>query len=156
MKHSWEAVGDMAHSTLEASAVAAEDLQQVEQLAQDLPQGSAVAVMLQNIVDAAQRGVDVSIFTSERELTPNEAADLLRVSRAHLTKLMDRQIIEFHRVGTHRRLKMSSLMDYVDRQERARAFVAHAVGTANHDRVAVMDEAAEFSAEELKELGFSA
>jgi excisionase family DNA binding protein len=146
----------MAHNTLQSSAVAIEDLQQVEQLAQDLPQGSAVAVMLQNIVNAAQRGMDISMFTSERELTPNEAAELLRVSRAHLTKLMDRQIIEFHRVGTHRRLKMSSLMDYIDRQERARAFVAHAVGTTNHDRVAVMDEASEFTSEELKELGLPA
>ncbi|WP_162149169.1 helix-turn-helix domain-containing protein, partial [Arthrobacter sp. 35/47] len=121
----------MAHNTLEASAIAVEDLQQVERLADNLPQGSAIAVMLQNIVHAAQRGMDVSLFTSDRELSPNEAAELLRVSRAHLTKLMDRQVIEFHRVGSHRRIKMSSLMDYIDRQERARAFVAHAVGTVN-------------------------
>lgn len=145
----------MPNNTLVAASVAQEELQQVEHLVQDLPQGSSLAVMLQNIVDAAHRGIDVSVFTADRELTPNDAADLLRMSRGHLTKLMDQGIIAFHRVGSHRRLRMDDLMDYIQRQEQARAFVAHAAGTTTHVQQTVMDEAAQFTDEELAELGLS-
>lgn len=143
----------MPNNTLAAASVAENELKQVEQLVQDLPQGSSLAVMLQNIVDAASRGVDISLFTSERDLTPNEVADLLRMSRNHLVKLMDQDVIAFHMVGSHRRVRMDDLMDFIERQERARAFVAHAVGTTAHTQQVVRDEAAQFTPEELAELG---
>lgn len=145
----------MPSTTLPAFSVPKDELGQVKQLVEDLPQGSALGIVLQKIVNATQRGADISIFTSDQALTPNQAADLLQMSRAHLVKLMDSNVIVFHRVGTHRRVRMSDLMDFIDRQERANAFVAHATGTVEHDKRAVMDAAAQYTPEELAELGLN-
>lgn len=142
----------MYENTLPAVSVPIEELGQVKRLVEDLPQGSVLAAVLQNIVNAAQRGVDISLFTSDEALTPNQAADLLQMSRAHLVKLMDNNAIAFHRVGTHRRIHMGDLVDFIGRQERANAFVAHAVGTVEHSKKAVMNAVAEYTDAELAEL----
>lgn len=145
----------MNPTTLPTFSVPAKELEQVTKLVEDLPQGSALGVMLQNIINAAQRGADIALFATDQALTPNEAADLLQMSRAHLVKLMDTDVVAFHRVGTHRRVRMSDLMDFVDRQERAHAFVAHAVGTIEHSKQEIMNAAAPYTPEELAELGMN-
>lgn len=52
----------------------------------------------------------------ERQLSPQEAAQLLDVSRTFLLKLLDQNEIPFTMVGTHRRLQLSNVLDYKKRQ----------------------------------------
>ncbi len=63
------------------------------------------------LIDLSQNRA-VSILPHATELTTVQAAEYLQVSRPHLIKLIDAGAIECRMVGTHRRIKLSDLIDY--------------------------------------------
>ena len=139
-------------TTLTADKVSADELAQTEEFAQGLPQGSPLAIMLEGLLDAVRRGVDVTLLASDKELTPNQAAQLLRVSRPHLVKIMDRGLLAYRLVGSNRRIAMADLLDYIERHERANAHVNQLLGTRAHAQLQAMDEAAPLTDEDLTAL----
>jgi excisionase family DNA binding protein len=67
---------------------------------------------LREVLDVLEDGEDVEVVPKERELTTSEAADVLNVSRPHLVDLLEDGEIPFHRVGSHRRVRLADLMEY--------------------------------------------
>jgi excisionase family DNA binding protein len=66
--------------------------------------------MLVRILDEMGRGNAVTIIPVRPELTTQEAADMLGISRPSLIQLLDEGKIEFGKAGTHRRVRFESLM----------------------------------------------
>jgi excisionase family DNA binding protein len=90
----------------------------------ELPE--SVLTLLRQIVQVLARGEAVSIVPIQKELTTQQAADLLNISRQYLIRILDRGDIPFHKVGTHRRLAFSDVMEYKRQRdtERRRGFDA--------------------------------
>lgn len=75
-----------------------------------------LAAMLAHL--GAGRGV--SIMPHNAELTTQQAADLLNVSRPYLIGLLEAGEIDYRTVGTHRRITFASLMDYKAKDDQRR------------------------------------
>lgn len=80
-----------------------------------IPQSAFHALKL--IVRAMAQGQTITLVPHERELTTQEAADILHVSRPHLVKLLDEGVIPHYKVGTHRRVRVEDVLTY--REQRA-------------------------------------
>jgi excisionase family DNA binding protein len=57
-------------------------------------------------------GKSITLIPSDAEVSTQQAADILNVSRPHLVKLLEDGKIAFTKVGTHRRIEIQNLMDY--------------------------------------------
>jgi len=76
-----------------------------------------VAALIGEILAELAAGRVVAAYPMHAELTTQQAAAFLNVSRPHLVKLVDQGVIPHHKVGTHRRMYFRDVLAYRARQE---------------------------------------
>ena len=74
--------------------------------------------LLGEILSELALGNAVKVVPIHAELTTQEGADMLNVSRPHLVKLLDNGVLPHTKTGRHRRIKFTDLMAYKEQRDR--------------------------------------
>jgi excisionase family DNA binding protein len=122
-----------AASKLKALGLAGMDvkLRAVEKAGIVVPLPARAIEMIVDFLTAMAERKPVSVIPHTAELTTQQAADFLNVSRPHLVNLLDKGEIAHRMVGTHRRVRVSDLLVYKkDSDEKRRAAIRSMVAEA--------------------------
>jgi excisionase family DNA binding protein len=72
--------------------------------------------ILVQVAESLKSGLAVSVAPMHMMLSNQEAADLLRVSRTTLVRLLENGVISYDKPSRHRKVRLQDLLEYRARQ----------------------------------------
>jgi excisionase family DNA binding protein len=88
--------------------------EQIEMLA-------AAVRIIGDILATLSQTQEVALLADDAEVSPEDAATILGISRPLVQRRMDAGVVPFRRVGAHRRLRLSDVLDLKRREASMRA-----------------------------------
>lgn len=86
--------------------------QQLEQLSKESNLPPRLAELMTSLLSQVAEGKVVQLAAVENEVSTQQAADLLGVSRPYLVKMLDKGILPYRKIGPRRRLRLGDVMSY--------------------------------------------
>jgi excisionase family DNA binding protein len=72
------------------------------------------------IIEQMAQGKSIHLLSGDSDLTTQQAAEILNVSRPFVVKLLEDGEIPFSKTGSHRRVKLSDVMHYHNKMAKSR------------------------------------
>lgn len=86
----------------------------------DLVLPGHVMQILLDVLSEISKGNAISLVPHHQEVSTQEAANLLNVSRPFLVKLLKDGEIPYRKVGSHRRVRLQDVLEYKERIDQRR------------------------------------
>lgn len=86
----------------------------------DIRLSASLADLMSDLFSIIARGETVTLVPLSRQLTTQESADLLNVSRPFLIKLIENGDLNCEMVGTHRRIALRDVLAYKAKRSEGR------------------------------------
>jgi excisionase family DNA binding protein len=88
------------------------------------------AKLITRMLERLYAGGKIAVLEEERDLTPNEASEILGMSRPLVVRRMDAGDLPFRYIGAHRRCRLSDVLSLkIKEDERRKVVEAMAVDT---------------------------
>ena len=100
---------------------------------EQIPLPASLFQLLKRTVSHLSRGQAVTIIPINKEVTTQEAADILNVSRPYLIKMLEEEKIPYITVGAHRRVPLHSLLEYKERRDEERLEAIREIAQMSQD-----------------------
>jgi excisionase family DNA binding protein len=84
----------------------------------DLPE--SVFYVLERVAEVLARGDSITVVPVGQQLTTQQAANILNVSRQYVVRLLDENRIPFTKTGKHRRVRIEDVLAFKANRDRDR------------------------------------
>lgn len=104
------------------------------------PKGESIALpesvfyVLERVAEVLARGDSITVVPVGREVTTQQAADLLNVSRQYLVRLLDESRLPFRKTGKHRRLRIEDVLAFKEARDKDRRAGLRELSQMTHGR----------------------
>ena len=119
-----ESLQRLSHGTSTDGSDLRIHVQSGEQPGEEVPLPLAAVRLLKEVLAEMAQGHAVTLIPSRAELTTQQAADLLGVSRPYLIGLLEQRKIPYRLVGQHRRVRLDDLLAYKRTDDESRRRIA--------------------------------
>ncbi len=85
-----------------------------------LPIPESVFYVLERVAEVMASGDSITVVPVGKEVTTQQAADILNVSRQYLVRLLKEERMPFRKTGKHRRLRIEDVLAYKEQRDKDR------------------------------------
>jgi excisionase family DNA binding protein len=89
-------------------------------LGEEIELPASIFYILERVVEVMAHGDAITVVPVGQELTTQQAANILNVSRQYLVRLLENGEIPFEKTGAHRRLRIKDVLAYRHRRAKER------------------------------------